>query len=699
MAPPRQPPRKSSVARRSSTTSSAPIAGYENGNGSQSSNGSTLETVPTVDSVASTVVETDTSIAVATGTTKLPPMTRTRSRKTSINLPPPPAMRRSSTMNAVTRQTSNTPSIRSIGMSRKEIYGDAPDDLVQLERLRTIETVASLYTTISRRGGDMTAPDDGQEIADVDPELVTWDGPDDPENPRNWPRSKKWRSTIAMSMYNFLGPFSSSILSPAVPSIAAAFGVTNVSVSAMIMTIFVLAWAVVPLFVAPLSEIFGRRHTLRTCVFVLLIFNIACGLAKNLTQMLVFRFLAGAGGGGPLAIGAGVVADMWDGSERTTAIGLFSIGPTLGPIIAPIASGWITENMEWRWVFWIVSIVSGVLWVFGLFTLPETYAPVLLAQRAKRMRKETNNKALHTVFEITSMTATERLKIAVTRPIILLFTHPLVFGLGLYMAFTYGFLYLLLSTFTTLWRRSYGFSVGMAGTMYIGPGLGFLLGIMVVTTSGQRVFAKLTAKNGGVSKPEFRLPVLVIAAVCMPPGLIWYGWSAEKQLFWIMPVIGAALFGVSMISVFQCIQSYLIDMNPNYAASSTAAGTTFRSLFAFAMPLFATQMYDKLGYGWGNTMLAFFALIIGICFPLFVWFKGEKIRYWADARMDARRERENQAREARIRRKLQGEQDRVERKIENLAEDDDTAETIKLQDMRDRGFENIPEEDHEQEHI
>ncbi|KAK9430004.1 major facilitator superfamily domain-containing protein [Lipomyces doorenjongii] len=587
-------------------------------------------------------------------------------------------MRRANTASAIARRPSVTPTVnsfRSMGMSQKEIYGDTPADLIQLERIRTMETVASLYRSITRDEGEMSAPNDAQELADIDPELVTWDGPEDADNPRNWVRSKKWRATIAISVYTFLGPFSSSILSPAVPKICESFGVTNTTLAALMVSIFVLAWAIVPLVVAPMSEIFGRR------------------------VILVFRFLAGAGGAGPLAIGAGVVADIWNDDERTAAIGLFSIGPTAGPILAPIISGWIAMYLPWQWVFWILIIVNGTVFAFGLVTLEETYAPVLLQWKAQQLRKETENRALHTVFEITNFSVMEKLQIAITRPIILLFTNPIVFGLSMYMAFTYGFLYLLLVTFPSLWEVDYHFSLGLSGLMYLGPGLGFGLGILTVTPASQRAYHKLVEQNGGVAKPEFRLPVLAIGAVCMPVGLIWYGWSAEKQVFWIMPLIGAALFGVALISVFQCIQSYLIDMNPSYAASSTAAGTTFRSLFGFAMPLFASPMYNKLGRGWGNTMLGIVALVIGTVFPLVVYFRGERIRKWSDKRMDARRAREQAKREERITRRLEMEE-RVQ--VEKVGKDVGMVEKrrrssvvqtqVGQEQVGQRQFEEIPEE-------
>lgn len=601
-------------------------------------------------------------------------------------------------------------SFNTVGLSEKELYGDAPADLVGLQRIKTYETVASQYQSLTAADGEMIAPSDGLVLKEIDPELVTWDAPDDPLNPRNWPNVRKWKATITVSLYTFLGPFSSSIISPATTQIAEEFGVTNVTVKALIVSIFILAWAIMPLFVAPLSEIFGRKIVLTVSIFFLVIFNVACGLSHSLTQILVFRFLAGCGGAAPLAIGAGVVADVWDDDHRTSAIGLFSVGPTLGPVLAPVIAGFIAENLVWRWIFWILTIVCGIVFVFGVLLLEETYAPILLRNKAVVLRKATGNESLHTVFDIAGESLSDKVVSSIARPLFMLTTNPIVLSLGLYMAFTYGFLYLLLVTFSPLYHTVYGYSLGICGLLYLGPGIGFVIGILTVTTISQRVYHRLVASHGGVTKPEYRLPSLAIGSFFMPVGLIWYGWSAEKKLHWIMPLIGAAMFGIAMISVFQCIQSYLIDMNPKYAASATAAGTTFRSLFGFAMPLFASQMYAALGYGWGNTMLGLVALAIGSVFPVVIFFKGEQIRKWNDAKMDAHKAAHDARKEARLAKKLAkleidqevkidkegGSASKELRRIKtemSSTENDDAATVVNPPLTTTRLFDEIPEED------
>src|ERR1700712_4137717 len=110
------------------------------------------------------------------------------------------------------------------------------------------------------------------------------------------------------------------------------------------------------------------------------------------------------------------------------------------------------------------------------------------------------------------------------------------------MAYLYGMLYLMLSSFPSLWKNVYHESVGIGSLNYIALGIG--LGGAVQTTAPlqDRIYRKLKARNGGVGRPEFRVPLMFVSACICPIGLFWYGWSAQAKLHWIMPNIGAALF-------------------------------------------------------------------------------------------------------------------------------------------------------------
>lgn len=93
-----------------------------------------------------------------------------------------------------------------------------------------------------------------------------------------------------------------------------------------------------------------------------------------------------------------------------------------------------------------------------------------------------------------------------------------------------------------------------------------------------------------------------------------------------MPNIGAAIFGAGAIICFQCMSTYIVDSYVRFAASGMAAAVVLRSFAGFGFPLFAPYMYNALGYGWGNSLLGFLAIFVGIPAPALFWFYGERLR-------------------------------------------------------------------------
>ncbi|KAJ5351251.1 hypothetical protein N7452_000225 [Penicillium brevicompactum] len=456
-----------------------------------------------------------------------------------------------------------------------------------------------------------------------DPKLVTWDGDDDPENPKNWSMKKKWAATITVSLFTFISPVSSSMVAPALSSLAAEFNVTDEVVSQLMLSIFVLAYAVGPLFLGPLSEIYGRTIVLQLANLFFLVFNIGCAVSKTKVQMIVCRFFAGLG-----EIGGGVLSDCFRPEERGKGIAIYSLAPLLGPALGPIAGGFIAENTTWRWVFYSTSIVDGLIQLMGLFFLRESYGPKILRDRAIRLRKESGDESYQTEAERQKKSLPEILRVALIRPFRLLLTQPIVQVLALFMAYIYGIMYLVLSTFPSLWTSPtyYNESIGIGGLNYISLGLGFWLGSQICAPLNDRIYRRLKARNNGVGKPEFRVPLLFVGAFFIPTGLFIYGWTAQYHCHWIAPNIGAVLFGTGTIVAFQCIQTYMVDTYTRFAASALAAGAFLRSLAGFGFPLFAPYMYSALHYGWGNSLLAFLAIVIGAPAPVFLWKFGEKLR-------------------------------------------------------------------------
>ena len=198
--------------------------------------------------------------------------------------------------------------------------------------------------------------------------------------------------------------------------------------------------------------------------------------------------------------------------------------------------------------------------------------------------------------------------------------------MSLYLAIVYGIMYLLFTTFTFVFEENYGFSQDIVGLVYIGLGIGMLVGLAIVGVFSDKLIKHLANKHSnGVLKPEYRLPMLMYSGPFIPIGLFIYGWTAQYNVQWAVPLLGTMFVGVGMLGAFMCLNTYLIDAFTRYAASAMAANTILRSILGAVFPLFGLQMYNALGLGWGNSLLAFLALALVPIPFLFYWY-GERIR-------------------------------------------------------------------------
>lgn len=375
-----------------------------------------------------------------------------------------------------------------------------------------------------------------------------------------------------------------------------------------------------------MSELYGRVLVLHLAHLFYTVFTLACGFSRTSAQLIVFRFLAGFGGSASLAIGGGVLSDLFTNEERGKAMSLYNLAPSLGPAIGPIAGGLLSDNVSWRWIFYVITIAAAVIQIAGLFFLPESYAPVLLHWRKNKLIKATGNTSLYTEFD-SSQTKVHTLGTAMVRPFRMIFTQPIIQVLALYNMYLYGLLYLVLSTFTTLWTQNYGMRVSMGVLNYIALGVGLCLGAQLGAPVQDRVYVRMKRRyRVEDGRPEFRIPIMIPGATLVPVGLVIYGWTAQYRTLWIGPDVGIALFAFGVIVGFQCVQNYITDTYPRYAASATAATTVLRSLAGFGFPLFGPSLYEALDYGWGNTTLAFIAVALGWSAPVLLWFYGPTLR-------------------------------------------------------------------------
>lgn len=202
---------------------------------------------------------------------------------------------------------------------------------------------------------------------------------------------------------------------------------------------------------------------------------------------------------------------------------IYQLAPVLGPVLAPMAGGFIAQYATWEWTFWSISIFCGCLQILAIFLLRETYAPHPLATKAERLSKVSGQH--HVASGTREETVSEVWRTALIRPWRLIGTQPIIQGLSLYQAFNYGMLYLVISSFPPLWEERYGYSKSIASLNYLAL-LGSLPSSQITGWATDKIYAYFRAKQGlekGQCPPEFRIPLMVPAAAISSFGILLFG--------------------------------------------------------------------------------------------------------------------------------------------------------------------------------
>jgi multidrug resistance protein len=465
-------------------------------------------------------------------------------------------------------------------------------------------------------------------VTDLEKGIVGWDSQQDPDMPLNFSSGRKWLITSLLSTITFMTPFASSILAPALGSMQKDYGVTDTTLGAMPVSIYLLGYAIGPVVLSPLSEIYGRNLILISASAWFCIWLVGCALAPSLNTLIFFRFMTGIGGSASLTIGGGILADMFPVTSRGKAMTIWMLGPIVGPTIAPVIGGFVSETIGWRWVHWLSCIPASFVVVAMIFLSRETNHQVLIARKTEKLRKELNQPELRSCYidpDTPVLSKRQILLLGLIRPMKMLFGSPNIFGLSLYTAFAYGCLYLLYNTIPTVFQGSYGWSLGITGLVYVTLLLGYAISLVSFALLSDSTIIRMTAANGGVYEPEMRLPDCVWFALALPITFFWYGWTADKAVHWIVPIIGIIPFGVGILGVLLPIQTYIVDAYPQYAASGLAAFSVLRNSVAAFLPLAGPRLFSSLGVGWGNSLLGFIAIAM-IPIPILTYKYGKWMR-------------------------------------------------------------------------
>ncbi|KAH7140097.1 major facilitator superfamily domain-containing protein [Dactylonectria estremocensis] len=318
-------------------------------------------------------------------------------------------------------------------------------------------------------------------------------------SPLTWPLARKNVLLALSCIATFLTAYTAGAYSPPSALMAKDLGTTHLAALVGITT-FCMGFAIAPMALAPISEIWGRYPVFIFAGVVYVIFQAVCPLMTNLAGMLVARFLVGVGGSVFSSVVGGVISDLWDKEERNTPMALFSgavlAGTGAGPLVSAVfINGLKNPTQAWKWTFWHQVILDGVLVVALVFLFRESRGSVLLSRKAKKLNQwyeelekvgaygvwvteveeepsaESSSSTIKTLqagpveVEYTSSrrpksqrqlrrirwivqadeqraSLAKMISTSVQRPFYLLFTEPVVFCFSIWAAFSWGVLYL-----------------------------------------------------------------------------------------------------------------------------------------------------------------------------------------------------------------------------------------------------------------
>lgn len=503
------------------------------------------------------------------------------------------------------------------------------DELHQARGLRAREgndSEASSRTEVAEgfneASGVRVDPEKGKDV-----NIIDWDGDDDPHNPRNWSRAKKYFVTAEVVILTFSVYIGSAIYTAGIQDVMLQFGVAQVPAT-LGLTLYVAGYGLGPLIWSPMSEVpqIGRLWVYITTLFIFVLLQFPVIYASNFGMMLAFRFLTGFFGSPALATGGATIADMYRPQKQAYGLAIWGIGAVCGPTLAPLISGFAVQAKGWTWSIWELMWLSSFTWLVLFFFLPETSSPNILHRRTRRLKKITGNDKLTCEPDMMSeeMGPRDVVMMSLVKPITLNFTEPIVFLLNLYIALIYGLLYIWFESFPLVFVEIYGFNLGLEGVTFLGIMVGTLVAVTIIFLWNYFYLEKQFDAAGNV-QPEKRLMPALVGCFFVPICLFWFGWSARKSIHWIMPVIGSSFFGLSSFALFNAVLPYLSDAYPDSVASVLAGNDLMRSAFGAGFPLFASAMFKNLGIAWASSTLAFLGVaFIPIPFALYKW--GKQIR-------------------------------------------------------------------------
>ncbi|KFY15816.1 hypothetical protein V492_01745 [Pseudogymnoascus sp. VKM F-4246] len=469
--------------------------------------------------------------------------------------------------------------------------------------------------------------EDGATSANSSPPSKDFDN--NATDPRMWTFGKKLPIAMFAISSVFTASFGIPIYIGAVPGVAAEF---HVNATESILPTCLYAWCLGlgVLLGTAASEVFGRTIIYRVSLPLILIFTIVSAIAKNFATLCAGKALAGIFAGPCLAIGVGVLNDIWNLSvERIGTAFVFLLGMgvifasqaslpaqrILAPaMVGPMASHSIVTYHTWQWTIWISVIMTGILTVVAFF-VPETYGPAILREQARKSGQPLPSRGSVASLIITSL----------FRPMHMLIVEPIVFPSALVLSVSQSIIFTYYVAYSLLFKEVYHFTDYQVGLAFAPLLVGSVIAMPIVAVFDKLTYQKaqqIAIRTGGPPvEPEIRLYPVMLSAILLPISLFWFAWTGRPEFHWAVPLTSGILSGIAYVLNMICLTVYNNEVYAMSYGASVMAGTTFtRFAISSAFPLFTSQMVSKLGFSWAVSLLGFVTVaMMPIPWVFFKW--------------------------------------------------------------------------------
>ena len=459
--------------------------------------------------------------------------------------------------------------------------------------------------------------------------IVSYEGPDDPNNPQNWTLMQKIRTTLIVLSAGIVGGWASANDPTIIPQAMKTFGVSDV-VESLSTGAYLIAFGCGSLISGPFSETVGRNPIYIATLLLFNIFIMAAGLAPNIGAQIVFRFLAGIFGCTAVTTFAGSSADLWPPRQRALAYGLSSALNFSGIFLAPMVGAWIGQStaLSWRWTEWVILLMGGISAFLIVFFAPETYSPTILSWKATILRQATSNPKYRSDHELRLEPLWSRLLHSTWRPFDMLVHEPTIVLFTIYLTILYVVSFSFLTGYTFIYGDIYHMSQGSVGLCFLGLDVGIGFAALLAFPLHRKYIQDLDkAHANGESglPPEERLWMAMLTAPCLPVGLFWMAWTANHSISFWCSLVGSTLIGTAFLGVFVSSYLYMIDSFESHAASALSVSTFARYLAAGSMIPVSIPMFKNLGVHWALTLLGCISVVL-TPLPFFMWKYGAAVR-------------------------------------------------------------------------